>query len=127
MQTPAPPAPMVMVIDDHADSREILTDLLWAWGYRSIACGKPWEALPIAAAEQPMAFIIDIGLPEIDGYSLAWMLKKEHPNAVFLANSGWPRRLDREAELGFEFDLYLLKPDGLAEMKNFLKTAMAGL
>lgn len=114
-----------MVIDDLADSRDILAELLRAWGYRSIPCGQPQIAPTLAAAEPPMAFIIDIGLPGIDGYQLSASLKKDHPDALFIANSGWPRRPEREAELGFKFDQYLMKPAGLMQIKDLLDVGTA--
>lgn len=70
-----PDAPLVLVIDDHEDGRLILSELLVAYGYRSVALGSAREALAELDLLSPDAVIVDIGLPDMNGFELASTLR----------------------------------------------------
>lgn len=70
-----PDAPLVLVVDDHEDGREILSELLVASGYRSVALGTAEAALAELDLLAPDAVIVDIGLPDMDGFELASTLR----------------------------------------------------
>lgn len=68
-------APLVLVVDDHVDGRQILSELLVAYGYRSVALGSAQEALAELDLLAPDAVIVDIGLPDMNGFELATTLR----------------------------------------------------
>lgn len=98
------PKPLIMVVDDAADSAYALATILEMWGYRSVVATDPYTAIALAKGEAVDVFILDIGMPGMDGYELGAALKKEFVVAGFVGNSTWPRDLKREAARGFAFD-----------------------
>lgn len=68
-------APLVLVIDDNEDGRQILSELLVVYGYRSVALGSAEEALAELDLLAPDAVIVDIGLPNMNGFELASTLR----------------------------------------------------
>jgi CheY-like chemotaxis protein len=102
----------VMIVDDNRDAAQTLAELLEAYGYTvSVAHDAP-TALEQAAANVPHAFILDIGLPDMDGYTLARELQTflDTERAVFIALTGYGRDHDREQSTAARFDHHLMKP-----------------
>jgi signal transduction histidine kinase/ActR/RegA family two-component response regulator len=102
----------VMIVDDNRDAAQTLAELLEAYGYTvSVAHDAP-TALEQAAANVPQAFILDIGLPDMDGYALARELQTfpDTERAVFIALTGYGRDHDREQSTAARFDHHLMKP-----------------
>ena len=56
------------------------------------------------------AFILDIGLPDMTGYELARRLRREHPEASFIALTGYGQARDRDLSKQAGFDHHLVKP-----------------
>jgi PAS domain S-box-containing protein len=118
-QSPPPPAPSiagaaplrVLVVEDKIDAANTLGQLLWLSGHEvSLAHDGP-AALAAAAAAPPDLVILDIGLPEMDGYEVAARLRAAgHDGAVLVAITGYGREDDlrRSREAGFAH--HLVKP-----------------
>lgn len=65
-------SPSVLVVDDDAGFRELATTLLSGWGYVVVGeAGSAEEALTRADALRPDVALVDIGLPDVDGFSLS--------------------------------------------------------
>ncbi len=60
----------ILVVDDEADGREMLTHMLQGWGARVRSAGSADEALAALGDERPDLLISDIGMPRVDGYEL---------------------------------------------------------
>lgn len=106
----------VLIVDDYPDTAESACELLRRAGHdcRSAACGA--EALVVADAFKPELAILDIGLPDIDGYALRLALQSRLANChpYFVALSGRTHALNAALVVGFE--TCLLKPVGLAQL-----------
>jgi CheY-like chemotaxis protein len=72
----------------------------------------PLEVMARAQGLRPDVCLMDIGLPDIDGLTLAAMLRADPltRDAVLIAMSGYGQQSDREAALGAGFDRYFVKP-----------------
>jgi two-component system CheB/CheR fusion protein len=68
----------VLLIDDHAAAREGYTVFLTASGYDVLQAATGGEALTIASVSRPNVVVLDLGLPDIDGWEVARRLKA-HP------------------------------------------------
>jgi signal transduction histidine kinase len=66
----------VLVVDDNPDHLELLADLLRERGYEVTEARDASEALRLISDQKPQACVIDIGLPDIDGYELARKLRE---------------------------------------------------
>jgi CheY-like chemotaxis protein len=87
----------VLVVDDDADVRSLLTDLLKGDGYRVRTAKTGAEALAAVEKERPDLVMMDVKLPDQDGLAVLKELKREHsayrPHSLPLTpHSGEPMR-----------------------------------
>lgn len=111
----------VMVVDDNVDAAHVLSELLQIMGHDARAVNDPRTAIPLATAAPPSVFILDIGMPGMDGYELGKELRKNHPGATYIAHTAWKRNLDREEQTGFSFDYFLQKPMSISDCLDLLE------
>ncbi len=100
--------PLVVVIEDHDDSRELLEECLRMEGFDVLGCRSAEEAIDTMLQTPPAAVISDFTLPGMSGEQLAERVRQEHSLAAvpIIALSG--RSLDpKQAQI---FDDVLLKP-----------------
>ena len=105
----------VLIVEDDDDSREMLGELVSAFGHRPVQAANAAEALAQARDERPDVALIDIGLPEIDGCELARLLRLamvETPglHTRLVALTGYSDGAMRESAGAAGFDAYVVKP-----------------
>lgn len=102
----------VLVVDDNIDAAEALALWLRAAGYRVEVSTDAADALARAPGLAPRAIVLDIGLPEIDGYEVARRLRRDPRTAAttLIALTGYSRDEDREQAMRAGFDHHLGKP-----------------
>jgi PAS domain S-box-containing protein len=102
----------IMIVDDNVDGAESLADLLRAQGHKVDVQSHPLAAIFAAKMNPPHIFILDIGLPEIDGYELVRRLRKESAfcDALFIALTGYGQTHDRILAKSAGFDHHFIKP-----------------
>lgn len=71
-------APTVLVAEDHLDSRDAMRALLEAFGYQVIVATNGREAVELATDKRPDLVLMDIMMPELDGFEATRELRK-HP------------------------------------------------
>jgi signal transduction histidine kinase/CheY-like chemotaxis protein len=103
----------VLVVDDNRDAAETLGELLAMSGY-SVALTHDGESAVRAVHErQPGVVLLDIGLPDIDGYEVCRRIRASTALAhqpLVVAVTGWGQRGDQEAATAAGFDAHLTKP-----------------
>jgi signal transduction histidine kinase/CheY-like chemotaxis protein len=123
--------PQVLVVDDNATNRRILTDVLRHWGMKSVSAASGSEALTLVrrAFETgvPFALIIaDVQMPEMDGFELAEELKKlpcqAGPVVLMLTSGERSGDIRRARESGVSN--YLLKPVRKRELRDIIARAL---
>ena len=102
----------ILVVDDNADAADMLAMLLEAAGHRVWVEHGSQRALERADAERPQACLIDIGLPDMDGNTLAQRLRAAPAtsDALLVATTGYGQDSDRRRSLDAGFDHHLVKP-----------------
>jgi len=110
----APPAAArrVLLVDDNVDAVESLEILLQAFGYEVATAIHPEGALERLATFAPAAALIDIGLPDMDGYQLAAEIRRRlggRPMRL-IAFTGHGSQDDIARATAAGFDLHLTKP-----------------
>jgi CheY-like chemotaxis protein len=100
----------ILVVDDNADAAETLQALLEMEGHEVRTAGDAAAALALVAAFDAQVFILDIGLPGVDGYALVRRLRQQVPAATFIALTGYGQDKDREQSRLAGFDHHLVKP-----------------
>lgn len=109
----------VMIVDDNIANAEMVASLLEMTGYKVAIENDSLTALTRSIIEMPSIFILDIGLPNMDGKELARRLRAqpETQNAILIALSGYSKDQDIINAKEAGFDHYVVKP---FEFKKFL-------
>jgi CheY-like chemotaxis protein len=117
----------VLVVDDNADAAEMLAALLEVQGHAVSVEYDARGALARARNEHPDVLLLDIGLPDMDGYELARRLRAQPENAgaTLVALTGYGQKQDRQEARQAGFDHYLVKPADLNEVNEVLAQAEA--
>jgi len=102
----------VLVVDDNVDAAQTLQLLLEAGGHQVSVAHSALAALELAQAVAPELCLLDIGLPDLNGYELARGLRAlpQTAHATLVAVTGYGRREDREQARDAGFDHYFVKP-----------------
>jgi PAS domain S-box-containing protein len=119
---PAGDALRVMVVDDNADAAQMLAALLEVQGHAVSVEYDGHGALARARDERPDVMLLDIGLPDMDGYELARRLRAqpESEGATLVALTGYGQQQDRNEASRAGFDHYLVKPADLNAVNDVL-------
>jgi signal transduction histidine kinase len=101
-----------VVVDDAADLRELVADLLRMKGHDVWEVEDGPSALALIHAQHPDVALIDIGLPQMDGYEVARRLRAELPRdgLRLVAMTGYGQENDRAEALAAGFDAHIVKP-----------------
>jgi DNA-binding response OmpR family regulator len=99
----------IMVVDDEKRLVSLVESYLTQEGYRVVSANNGVEALPIASRERPDLIILDLMMPEMDGYGFMREHRKEQDTPIILLTA---RVDDYERVIGLELgaDDYITKP-----------------
>ncbi len=114
----------VMVVDDNRDAAILMGRLLKTLGNDVHVVHDGFAALEAAERFLPEAVLLDIGLPKMDGYETARMLR-EMPvckDVTIIAVTGWGQDEDREKGRRAGFDHHVVKPADSSTLMQLLST-----
>lgn len=115
----------VLVIEDHKDAREVLSTLLEQVHASVSTAASAAEALAVLPQVKPDVLIVDIGLPDEDGYSLLKKVRSLAPEqggqVPAIALTGFTREQDRRMAAVAGFQQHVSKPLKIAELLSALK------
>ena len=113
-----PSARRVLVVDDNPDHLQLLADLLRMRGYEVVQAHDATEALTLIAMHKPSACVIDIGLPDMDGFNLARKLREipETRASRLVAVTGYGATADKQSFEEAGFDHYFPKPPDMDDL-----------
>jgi nitrogen-specific signal transduction histidine kinase/ActR/RegA family two-component response regulator len=118
------PAPgmKVMVIDDNTDAADMLAMYLEASGHEVMVEHAPRAALERARTAHANVFLIDIGLPDMDGNELARHLRAlpHLASACLIAVTGYGQEQDRRNTAAAGFDYHFVKPVDMTKLSALL-------
>lgn len=111
-QPPATTPLSILIVDDNRDAAESLSMLLKLSNHSTATAHSGKEALAVAERQRPDLVLLDIGLPDWDGYEVARRLRALFDDACprLIALSGWGRAEDRRRAEEAGIDSYLTKP-----------------
>lgn len=112
----------ILIVDDNADAGMMLAMYLKAVGHDVSVEHTPATAFAAAGASCPDVCILDIGLPEMDGYELAARLKKNEGTSqiTFIAVTGYGQAQDRLRSTEAGFAHHLVKPVDAVKLTDLL-------
>jgi CheY-like chemotaxis protein len=113
----------VLIVEDNQDLRESLKILIEVMGHAVRVAETGGEALELARAEAFDLALVDIGLPDMDGYELAGRLRAENPGSALrlAALTGYTSPEHRKKALSAGFDHHLGKPVAMEELSLLLE------
>jgi PAS domain S-box-containing protein len=101
----------IVVIEDNTDAREMLAIALRLAGHDVVEAATGTDGIEMARRHQPEVVLVDIGLPDIDGYQVARRLRQEAEGRFrLIALTGYGQARDRALSHAAGFDAHLLKP-----------------
>lgn len=112
----------VLVVEDNDDNREGLKDLLEAFGHRVDVASDGEQGLQLAKHLRPDVAMVDIGLPNLNGYEVAERVRRELGDTIHLValtGYGQPDDIRRTAAAGF--DAHVTKPASLDKLLAALR------
>lgn len=112
----------VLVVDDNRDSADLQAALLQHNGHRVRTAYDGTDALEVAGSFRPDVILLDIGLPEIDGYEVAYRVRQQPSldGVVLVAMTGYGQPEDRQRSQAVGFDHHLVKPAEFADLQTIL-------
>lgn len=88
-ETPHARGVRVLVVDDYQPFADLLVGVLWNHGYETRAAYSAEEALSAAMEFTPHALVVDVILPDGDGFKVAEECKQRIPGCRVLLTSAW--------------------------------------
>jgi CheY-like chemotaxis protein len=113
----------VLVIEDNADMRGLVRTILTQDWHRVDAADGGVSGLALARAKRPDVVLVDIGLPDLDGYEVGRQLRAAlGPSVRLIALTGYGQEQDRRRSHEAGFDVHLVKPVSERTLRDAMKT-----
>jgi len=100
----------VVVVDDNSDAADMLAEMMASVGFATEVVYTGEDVVPAVARHRADAVLLDIGLPDIDGYEVCRRIKLHRPGLVVVALTGWGADADKRKAEAAGFDAHLTKP-----------------
>ena len=116
----------ILIVEDQADNRRILRDLLTSVGYEILEAVTGDEGVTLAVAQHPDLILMDIQLPSIDGYEATRRIKADPAlhHIPIIAVTSYALSGDDAQALAASCDAYVAKPFSpralLAKVREYL-------
>ncbi len=113
----------VLIVDDNEDAAELLEEALEGWGYTARVAYDGPAAMQLVTEFTPDVALLDIGLPVMDGYELARLLKQipSLRRTYLVALTGYGQETDRQRSRAAGFDAHLVKPIDMTVLQSLIK------
>jgi CheY-like chemotaxis protein len=118
----APDRVRILIVDDNEDAAETLAMALELHGCEVKTAPTATRALDILPGFAPAVALLDIGLPDMNGYELARRVRllPAGSSITLIAATGWGQQKDRERAFAAGFDHHLTKPIDLDLLRTLL-------
>ncbi|PLY07737.1 MAG: DNA-binding response regulator [Desulfuromonas sp.] len=114
----------LLIAEDDKNLREGLIDTLEAEGYRVVAAGNGAEALEMFAEHRPDLVLLDVMMPEVNGYDVCRKLRQENRLVPILMLTAKGEEIDKVLGLELGADDYITKPFGVHELRARIAAAL---
>ncbi len=120
-------AEKILIVDDDVDSLKLIGLMLQRQGYEVVVANTGQQALARAGAERPDLIILDIMMPDMDGYEVCRRLRNESATQAIPIIMFTAKTMVDDKVAGFEAgaDDYLTKPTHPAELASRVKAVLA--
>jgi PAS domain S-box-containing protein len=113
----------VLIVDDNTDAAEVMAMMLKIHECNTITASNGMDALAASLSFLPDMILLDIGLPDIDGYEVARRLRADPSTAkvILVALTGWGSASDKLRSSAAGFDGHLTKPVDMDTIMSLLQ------
>ncbi len=113
----------ILVVDDKSSVRLLLQDYLGEQGYRVVPAANGREAIYAARHEKPDLILLDLMMPEMDGYTFLKQYRQESQTPVIIITA---KEEETDAVLGLELgaDDYVIKPFRMRELASRVRAVL---
>jgi two-component system cell cycle response regulator DivK len=110
----------ILYVEDNKDNRTLVRRVLNAEGYQVVEAANATEALEILDVDRPNLILMDINMPDMDGYKLTTMIKKKpgFETVPIIAITANVMRGDEERSIEAGCDAYIQKPIDIDLLAN---------
>jgi signal transduction histidine kinase len=117
----------ILVVDDNKDAAQSLAMVLQVEGYKVCTANDGASALRAFTEFSPDAVFLDLGLPGMDGYTVARRLREQDPSTdlLLIAVTGYGSDVDKSRSRAAGFNHHLIKPVDFAELQRLLEEKVA--
>ncbi len=121
-ETPSTTACRILVVDDNRDAAKTLALLLKLSGNETLTAYDGVQALEAATTFLPDVILLDIGLPNLNGYEVCRRIREQSSGekTVIVALTGWGQEEDREKSVKAGFNGHMVKPVEFTALTNLL-------
>lgn len=118
----ANPSKRVLIVDDNADAADLIAELLRLHGHETLTAHGGREGISLAMEFKPDVMLVDLGMPDVDGFAVAVALKKqpEMKKTGLIAFTAWDDLNTRARTLATGFDGHLGKPADIHYLLQFI-------
>jgi len=114
--------PRILIVDDNEKAAKTLAMMCNVSGAEAIYVMHGKSALDQVSSAKPDMILLDIGMPDMDGYEVCRQIRQEPElkNIKIYANSGWSDETHRKKSVEAGFDGYLVKPIQIAKLEELI-------
>jgi len=123
---PAMPVLRILLVEDHADTGRVFSELLRRFGHAVTHVASRTDALAEWAPSRFDLIISDMGLPDGTGAELLSEIKRTSPDVRAICTSGFGMESDVATSMAAGFLVHLVKPLSLSKLTDAIKRAMCG-
>ncbi len=105
----------ILVVDDHANTRALIKEYLTEHGYSVSTAADGRQALVLAAIDRPDLILLDVMMPNLDGFEFIRRYRQDHQVPIILLTAKIEER-DKVIGLDLGADDYVTKPFGMQEL-----------
>ena len=123
----APQSRSLLYVEDNADVRRVMSEMLRLSGYEVIEATNGEAALAALAVQRPDAIVLDIGLPDMNGYEVARQIRlmPTRSDVPIIALTGFGQSRDKDAAAQVGFNAHLVKPVDPEELMRTIEAVLA--